>query len=78
MIVICWIKLSQNSIEMIAPYLVNRCPEKKTHDRRPLRLYKYQLKMERTIAWLGYHRHLLIGYENTFPSSRASLVSTFS
>ena len=50
-------------IEMIAPHLRNRRPENRTQDGRPLRRYRHRWIVERTIAWLGYHRRLLVRWE---------------
>lgn len=50
-------------IEMIAPHRRNRLPENRTQDGRPLRRYKHRWIVERTIAWLGYHRRLLVRWE---------------
>ena len=46
---------------MIAPHLSNR--KRKHQDGRPLRRYKRRWKVERTIAWLGNYRRLLIRWE---------------
>jgi len=50
-------------IEMIAPHRSNRRPENRTQDGRPLRRYRHRWRVERTIAWLGYHRRLLVRWE---------------
>lgn len=50
-------------IEMIAPHRANRRPENRTQDGRPLRRYRHRWIVERTIAWLGYHRRLLVRWE---------------
>ena len=50
-------------IEMIAPHRGNRRPENFTQDGRPLRRYRHRWIVERTIAWLGYHRRLLVRWE---------------
>jgi len=55
--------LAEQGIEMIAPHRKNRLPENQTQDGRPLRRYKHRWKVERTIAWLGYHRRLLVRWE---------------
>lgn len=55
--------LAELGIEMIAPHRKNRKPENKTQDGRPLRRYKRRWHVERTIAWLGNHRRLLIRWE---------------
>ena len=50
-------------IEMIAPHRSNRRPDTRTQDGRPLRRYRHRWIVERTIAWLGYHRRLLVRWE---------------
>lgn len=50
-------------IEMIAPHRSNRRPENRSQDGRPLRRYRHRWIVERTIAWLGYHRRLLVRWE---------------
>jgi transposase len=55
--------LAELGIEMIAPHRKNRRPENVTQDGRPLRRYRRRWKVERTIAWLGYHRRLLTRWE---------------
>lgn len=50
-------------IELIAPHRGNRRPENYTQDGRPLRRYRHRWIVERTIAWLGYHRRLLVRWE---------------
>ena len=55
--------LAELGIEMIAPHRRNRRPENKTQDGRPLRRYKNRWIVERSIAWLGNHRRLLIRWE---------------
>jgi transposase len=55
--------LAELGIEMIAPHRSNRVPEHKTQDGRPLRRYRHRWIVERTIAWLGNHRRLLVRWE---------------
>ncbi|TLD71492.1 IS5 family transposase [Phragmitibacter flavus] len=55
--------LAELGIEMISPHRSNRLPENVTQDGRPLRRYKRRWKVERTIAWLGNHRRLLVRYD---------------
>jgi transposase len=55
--------LAQLGIEMIAPHRANRRAENVTQDGRPLRRYKRRWKVERTLAWLGNHRRLLVRFE---------------
>ena len=49
-------------IELICPHRKNR-KKKKIQDGRKLRRYKRRWKVERTFAWLGNYRHLLIRHE---------------
>lgn len=55
--------LAELGIEMIAPHRKNRRPDRLTQDGRPLRRYRRRWIVERTIAWLGYHRRLLTRWE---------------
>jgi transposase len=55
--------LAELGIDMIAPHRSNRLPENKTQDGRPLRRYRHRWIVERTIAWLGNHRRLLVRWE---------------
>ncbi len=55
--------LAELGIEMIAPHRKNRRPENVTQDGRPRRRYRRRWRVERTIAWLGYHRRLLTRWE---------------
>jgi transposase len=55
--------LAELGIEMIAPHRANRRPENATQDGRPLRRYRHRWIVERTIAWLGSHRRLLVRWE---------------
>jgi transposase len=55
--------LAELGIEMIAPHRRNRRPENVTQDGRPLRRCRRRWIVERTIAWLGYHRRLLTRWE---------------
>jgi transposase len=53
-------ELRAKGIELIAP---NRRNHRKTQDGRPLRRYKRRWKIERTFAWLGNFRRLLVRHE---------------
>jgi transposase len=55
--------LAELGIEMIAPHRKNRRPETKTQDGRAARRYRHRWIVERTIAWLGNHRRLLVRSE---------------
>jgi transposase len=59
--------LAELGIEMIAPHRSNRREESRTQDGRPLRRYKRRWKVERTFAWLGNHRRLLVRFERHLP-----------
>jgi transposase len=55
-------RMADRGVDLIAPELRSR----KTHvqDRRKLRRYRRRWKMERTFAWLGNYRRLVVRYEN--------------
>jgi len=55
-------RMAALGIDLIAPELRSR----KTHvqDKRKLRRYRRRWKMERTFAWLGNYRRLIVRYEN--------------
>ena len=55
-------RLQEQGIEMICPHRRNR-KKPKTQDGRPLRRYKKRWKVERTFAWLGNYRRLLVRWE---------------
>jgi transposase len=55
--------LAELGIEMIAPHRRSRLPENQTQDGRPLRRYRHRWIVERTFAWLGNHRRLLVRWE---------------
>jgi len=55
--------LAELGIEMIAPHRKNRLPENRTQDGRAVRRYRHRWIVERTIAWLGNHRRLLVRWE---------------
>ena len=54
--------LEKRGIELICPHRVNRRKPKR-QDGRPLRRYRKRWKVERTIAWLGNFRRLVVRYE---------------
>lgn len=62
--------LRQQGIELIAPHKKNR-KKPKTQDGRALRRYRRRWKIERSIAWLGNYRRLLIRWERSFVLYRA-------
>ena len=55
-------RLAQRGIEMICPHKINRV-KPPTQDGRKLRRYKKRWIIERTIAWLGNFRRLVVRYE---------------
>jgi transposase len=55
--------LTLRGIEMIAPHRVNRRPEHKTQDGRPLRRYVRRWKIERMFSWLYNFRRLVVRWE---------------
>ena len=55
--------LAELGLEMIAPHRKNRRPENVTQDGRPLRRYRHRWIVERTFAWLGARRRLLVRWE---------------
>lgn len=59
-------QLAHHGVEMICPHRKGRLapPEQ---DGRPLRRYRRRWKVERTIAWIGNFRRLLIRHERYPP-----------
>ncbi len=55
-------RLKNKGVEMICPHPRNR-KKPKTQDGRSLRRYKRRWKIERTFAWLGNYRRLLVRWE---------------
>jgi len=51
--------LARRGIELICPYRSNN-KERKHHDGRKMRRYKRRGKVERTFAWLGNNRRLIV------------------
>jgi transposase len=54
--------LKKRGIELIVPHKANRVC-KPTQDGRALRRYRKRRKIERTDAWLGNFRHLVVRYD---------------
>ena len=54
--------LAKRGIELICPHRKNRS-RPATQDGRALRRYRRRWKIERTIAWIGHFRHLVVRYE---------------
>jgi len=55
-------RLAKRGIELICPHRKNR-KKPKRQDGRKLRRYKRRWKIERSIAWLGNFRRLVVRYE---------------
>jgi len=55
-------RLAARSIELIAPHRWNRS-KPRTQDGRALRRYQRRCKVERTLAWLGNFRRLVVRYD---------------
>jgi transposase len=55
-------RLKYLKIELIAPHRSNR-KKPKTQDGRKLRRYRKRWKVERTFAWIGNFRRLVVRYE---------------
>ncbi len=64
------ILLRSRGIELICPHRNGR-KRPPLQDGRPLRRYKRRWIVERTIAWLGYYRRLLIRWERNLSMYRA-------
>jgi transposase len=63
-------QLARRGIELIAPRRKNR-RNPPTHDGRALRRYKRRWSVERTIAWLGNFRRLVVRYDRSLTVYRA-------
>ena len=57
-------RLAARGIELIAPHRWNRS-KPVTQDGRALRRYRRRWKIERTFAWLGNFRHLVVRYDRS-------------
>ena len=57
-------RLAARGIELVAPHRGNRS-KPRTQDGRALRRYEGRWKVERTIAWLGNFRRLVVRYERS-------------
>jgi len=60
--------MADRGIDLIAP---NRRNHRKTADGRKLRRYRRRWVIERTMAWLGNFRRLVVRYEHRFDIYRA-------
>ena len=57
-------RLAARGIELIAPHRWNRS-KPRTQDGRALRRYRRRWKVERTLAWLGNFRRLVVRYDRS-------------
>jgi transposase len=57
-------QLAERGIELIAPHRKNR-RKPPTQDGRALRRYRRRWKVERTFAWLGNFRRLVVRYDRS-------------
>jgi len=57
-------RLARQGIELIAPHRLNR-RKPPTQDGRALRRYRRRWIIERTIAWLGNFRRLVVRYDRS-------------
>ncbi len=57
-------RLAARGIELIAPHRWNRS-KPRTQDGRALRRYRRRWKIERTFAWLGNYRRLVVRYDRS-------------
>jgi len=56
-------RLKRRGIDLICPHRRNRT-KPPTQDGRKLRRYKHRWKVERTFAWLGNFRRLVVRYDH--------------
>jgi transposase len=63
-------RLAKRGIELICPHRNNR-KKPPLQDRRKLRRYKRRRKVERTFAWLGNFRRLVVCWEYNITMYRA-------
>ena len=63
-------RLRRRGIDLIAPYRKNR-DQRRYEDGRKMRRYKRRWIVERTNAWLGQFRRLLIRHEHLVCTYRA-------
>jgi transposase len=57
-------RLAARGIELVAPHRWNRS-KPRTQDGRTLRRYRHRWKVERTLAWLGNFRRLVVRYDRS-------------
>ena len=63
-------RLRQRGIALIAPHRSNRC-HTPPQDGRILRRYRRRWRVERTFAWLGNFRRLVVRYDHSLAIYRA-------
>jgi transposase len=63
-------RLKNRGIELVCPHRYNRI-KPPTQDRRKLRRYRRRWIVERTLAWLGNFRRLVVRYERHLSLYRA-------
>jgi transposase len=63
-------RLKRRGIELICPYRKNR-GRRVFHDGRKLRRYRRRWKVERTFAWLGNFRRLVVRWDRSITIYRA-------
>jgi transposase len=63
-------RLKRRGIDLICPHRRNRT-KPKTQDGRKLRRYRRRWKVERTFAWFGNFRRLVVRYEHDITVYRA-------
>jgi len=63
-------ELKKRGIDLIAPHRKNR-KKPKTQDGKKLRRYRKRWKVERTFAWIGNFRRLVVRYEKLITVYRA-------
>lgn len=64
------VRLARRGIDLICPHRANRTKPRR-QDGRKLRRYPRRWKIERTFAWLGNFRRLLVRQERLLPAYRA-------
>ena len=63
-------RLEERFIELVCPHRRGRV-RPRTQDGRALRRYKHRWIVERTFAWLGWQRRLLVRHERLVHTYRA-------
>jgi len=56
-------RLAERGIDLIAPHIRNARRRRRTQDGRKLRRYRRRWIVERTFAWIGNFRRLVVRYE---------------